>query len=145
MWDSLFIVSRGSMFFVPPDVFLRYYIFGLFYVPKEIFDEIRSHHETIRLEEEILHYHNISRSRIIKSITLWYFEVFAVFPLMVWAPAIGYSMTMFLLNLVSWLVVVLIWVLVIGGCISLAVIGSRKEARSKNPLKGILDVHGISK
>jgi hypothetical protein len=66
-------------------------------------------------------------------------------PFMVWAPTIGYFTTIFMLNFVSWLVVALIWGIIIGGCISLAVIGSRKEARSMNPLKGILDVHGISK
>jgi energy-coupling factor transporter ATP-binding protein EcfA2 len=55
-------------------------------------------------------------------------------------PAIGYFTTIFLLNFVSWLVVALIWVIIIGGCVSLAVIGLRKEERSRNPLKGILDV-----
>ncbi|MBE9594756.1 MAG: HEAT repeat domain-containing protein, partial [Proteobacteria bacterium] len=67
-------------------------------------------------------------------------EDFGLLPFMTWAPAIGYFTTTFLLIFVSWLVAALIWVIIIGGCISLAVIGSRKDKRSRNPLKGILDV-----
>ena len=67
-------------------------------------------------------------------------EGFLLLPFMAWAPAIGYFTTAFLLNFVSWLVVVLVWVIIIGGCISLTVIGLRKDERSKNPLKGILEV-----
>ena len=61
-------------------------------------------------------------------------------PFMVWAPTIGYFTTTFMLNFVSWLVVALIWVIIIGGCVSLGIIGLRKDKQSKNPLRGILDV-----
>ena len=102
-----------------PDEFLLIFILGVFIVPFSIFADLR--YNVLDLKDLVL------------------------LPFMAWAPAVGYFTTAFLLNFVSWLVAALIWVIIIGGCISLAVIGSRKEARSKNPLKGILDVHGISK
>ena len=56
-----------------------------------------------------------------------------------WPPAIGYFTTILMLNFVSWIVVVIIWITIIAGCSCLAFVGKWEQKKSRNPLRGILD------
>jgi len=53
---------------------------------------------------------------------------------------LGYFSTMFLLDFVSWTAVACFWGIIIAICTTLAIMGIQKEKKSKNPLKGIMDV-----
>lgn len=115
LYDWFIFLTSSLYLSDDPDYFLVFFILGVFAAPALAFDNLPQH--GLDLE-----------------------DIIGILPFMAWAPTVGYFTTAFLLIFVSWLVAALIWVIIIGGCISLAVIGSLKDKRSKNPLKGILDV-----
>ena len=64
----------------------------------------------------------------------------AIIPFVVWTPTIGYFTSIFLLNFVTWLETGLFWIIIILLFSVLTYIGSMKEEKSRNPLRGILDI-----
>jgi hypothetical protein len=62
--------------------------------------------------------------------TLWF--------LTLWFLSVVYFATLAMLNFVSWQYVALIWLILIGTCTVLWIIGNRREREAINPLHGII-------